>query len=82
MDSDTKATDYDLIAAKKAAYKRLASRGGRNLLAKELGITPGAISQWPKVPAERLRDVCRITGAQPHEVRPDLFDPPGDERAA
>jgi DNA-binding transcriptional regulator YdaS (Cro superfamily) len=28
------------------------------------------------VPAERVRDVARITGLKPHELRPDLYPPP------
>lgn len=58
-------------------------RGRRNKLAAALGISPGAISQWEKVPAERLGDVSRATGIPPEELRPDIFVPaPAPERAA
>lgn len=42
-------------------------------LARSLGITHGAISQWDQVPAERVLDVERITGISRHELRPDIF---------
>ncbi|ESW92674.1 helix-turn-helix domain-containing protein [Mesorhizobium sp. M0045] len=48
-------------------------RGRRNKLAAALGIFPGAISQWKKVPAERLGDISRFTGISPEELRPDIF---------
>lgn len=43
-------------------------------LARELGITRGAVAQWEKVPAERLGAVARVTGIQPNILRPDLFE--------
>jgi len=42
-------------------------------LARRLGITRSAISQWDKVPAERIGEVSRITGLPPQVLRPDLF---------
>lgn len=36
-------------------------------------ITPQAISQWKRVPAERVLDVERISGVPRHELRPDLY---------
>jgi len=40
------------------------------------GITSQAVSQWRKVPAERVLDLERITGIPRHEIRPDLYPPP------
>lgn len=48
-------------------------RGRRSLLAAECGITHGAISQWDRVPAERVLAVSRLTGIPPEELRPDIF---------
>ncbi|MCF6120861.1 MAG: helix-turn-helix domain-containing protein [Mesorhizobium sp.] len=48
-------------------------RGRRNKLATALGINPGAISQWERVPAERLGDISRFTGIPLEELRPDIF---------
>lgn len=51
-------------------------RGRRTLLAANLGITPGALSQWAQVPPERALDVERITGISRHELRPDVYGKP------
>ena len=37
-------------------------RGRRIALATGLGVTAGAVSQWDRVPAERVLDVERLTG--------------------
>lgn len=42
-------------------------------LAREIGITRGAVAQWEKVPAERIGDVSRVTGIPFDRLRPDLF---------
>ncbi len=42
-------------------------------LAREIGITRGAVAQWDKVPAERIGDVARVTGIPFSVLRPDLF---------
>jgi DNA-binding transcriptional regulator YdaS (Cro superfamily) len=48
--------------------------GGPAALAKALGgITSQAVSQWKKVPAERVLDVERITGISRRDLRPDVF---------
>lgn len=49
--------------------------GGPAALAKAMGgvMTPQAVSQWKKIPAERVLDVERITGISRHELRPDVF---------
>lgn len=50
-----------------------AERGRLTRLSKALSITTGAISQWEKVPAERMGDVSRETGIPVQELRPDIF---------
>lgn len=42
-------------------------------LAREIGITRGAVAQWERVPAERMVDVSRVTGIPLQMLRPDLF---------
>ena len=50
-------------------------RGLRFKVAKALGITHGAVSQWRRVPAERVIDVERLTGVPRYRLRPDLYPP-------
>lgn len=51
-----------------------AEHGRRVRLAIALEITPGAISQWDRVPADRLTKISEITGIPREELRPDLYD--------
>lgn len=50
-----------------------AVRGRRAILASELQINQGAVSQWDRVPSERVLEVERVTGISRHELRPDLY---------
>lgn len=43
-------------------------------LARELKLTRGAVAQWEKVPAERLREVAIATNLPVQVLRPDLFE--------
>ena len=59
--------------------------GGAAGLSRKLNnaITPQAISQWRKVPAERAMAVSEATGVPLHELRPDVFPaPPKQEMAS
>jgi len=49
-------------------------RGRRIKLALALGVTPGAVSQWTRVPVERIDEIERITGIPRNELLPELFD--------
>jgi DNA-binding transcriptional regulator YdaS (Cro superfamily) len=51
-----------------------AERGRASNLAAGLGITPGALVHWKRVPAERVCEVSRLTGISKKELRPDLFE--------
>ncbi len=48
-------------------------RGLKTRIARRLGITHGAVSQWRQVPAERVLDIERETGIPRHQLRPDLY---------
>jgi hypothetical protein len=48
-------------------------RGLAIRISRELGITHGAVSQWRRVPAERVLDVERLTGIERHVLRPDIY---------
>lgn len=36
------------------------------------GLTPQAVSQWTRVPEDRLEKVAELTGYSPAQLRPDL----------
>ncbi|WP_232474804.1 pyruvate kinase [Neoroseomonas rubea] len=56
-----------------------ARRGAITKIATELGISTAAVSQWKRVPDERVLDVARILGMPPTQLRPDLTEPPRPE---
>lgn len=55
-------------------------RGRGSELARELGVTPGAISQWAdsQVPAERIFKVSEITKIPVGLLRPDMLPQSGE----
>lgn len=56
--------------------------GGVVSLSRELGIKHTALYSWKRVPAERVRDISRITGLSPNDIRPDIFGARKAEPAA
>lgn len=57
-------------------------RGRLTQLAQALGIGSNAISQWERVPAERVIDVERATGIPRNQLRPDIYPVAQPEDAA
>lgn len=47
--------------------------GGVSKLAKHLNLTRQSVSQWDKVPLKYVREIARITGLTPAELRPDIY---------
>lgn len=62
--------------------KAIAAAGTRTKLASKLGITLGAISQWERIPINRVHQVESITGVSRHVLRPDFFGPETSKRRA
>ncbi|MGO4439613.1 transcriptional regulator [Rhizobium sp. RAF56] len=58
--------------------------GGPGELARRLGISIQAVSQWKKVPGERVLAVERATGVSRSSLRPDLYpqEPSASEMAS
>lgn len=57
-----------------ALAKAKKNAGGTAALARALRkITSQAISQWRRVPAERVLEVERATSVSRHELRPDIY---------
>jgi DNA-binding transcriptional regulator YdaS (Cro superfamily) len=48
-------------------------RGLAISISREIGITHGAVSQWRRVPIERVAVVERLTGIPREVLRPDIF---------
>ncbi|HEY4251225.1 MAG TPA: pyruvate kinase, partial [Roseomonas sp.] len=59
----------------------LGQRGAVTRIAQGLGISTAAVSQWRRVPDDRVLEVARILGVTPQDVRPDLA-PEDAEQAA
>lgn len=59
-------------------------RGNLTRLAREIGVSHSTVLGWlaTRVPAERVKAVSAVTGIPPHELRPDVFDPPARAEVA
>jgi DNA-binding transcriptional regulator YdaS (Cro superfamily) len=53
--------------------KAIKKAGGINALARKLGISGQAVQQWRRVPADRVKEIERLTGVARAQLRPDLF---------
>ena len=49
-------------------------------IARGLGLSRAAITKWPRVPAERVVAVEKITGIPRQLLRPDLWSTPRHRR--
>lgn len=55
--------------------------GGPVIVARELGLTHGAVSQWRRVPAQHVVKMAMLAGIPAHQIRPDVFPAPQPEAA-
>ncbi len=56
--------------------------GGQSSAATRIGVKRTTLAMWlnkGRVPATRIRQVCKATGLTPEQIRPDLFS---DDAAA
>jgi DNA-binding transcriptional regulator YdaS (Cro superfamily) len=37
-------------------------------------LSPQAVSQWKRIPQERVRKIAELTGVSPAQLRPDLAE--------
>lgn len=58
---------------KAAVTRAIEAAGGTTVLADKLGITQPSVSQWGKIPVERVLDIERLTGIPRHDLRPDIY---------
>ena len=56
-----------------ALQKAIHAVGSGKALARRIGVTPQALSQWTQVPPRRVLDVVRASGVPRRELRPDLY---------
>ncbi|QAZ45922.1 Cro/CI family transcriptional regulator [Mesorhizobium sp. Pch-S] len=59
----------------------VAAVGGASALSRHLQITPQAVVQWKKCPADRVLEVERLSGISRHALRPDIFGPAPEQAA-
>ena len=64
---------YHSIERDEALEELLQRRMMVTTLARALGLTTGAVSQWRRVPERHLAAVARITRVSKRQLRPDLY---------
>jgi TorA maturation chaperone TorD len=64
-----------------ALQQAIDAAGGISELARKIGIAQPSVSNWSRVPAERVAAVAEITGIDRTELRPDLFDPSAEMKS-
>src|SRR5450631_2719627 len=59
-----------------------AAGGGVGELARQIGISQPSVSNWTRIPAERVLLVEASTGVDRKVLRPDLYGPPEQNQEA
>lgn len=65
-----------------ALSRAIDALGGPSAAGRAVGVSPQAIAQWKRAPAERVLELERLTGVSRHALRPDVFGPEPAEAAA
>jgi DNA-binding transcriptional regulator YdaS (Cro superfamily) len=73
--------DIPGMSDSKEALRRAVDKLGLVGIARSLGISKQAVSQWEEVPPLRVLEVERLSGVPRHELRPDLYPAPAEVRA-
>jgi len=47
--------------------------GGPSAVGRAIGISPQAVGQWRRVPAERVLALAGLSGWPPNRIRPDIY---------
>lgn len=68
-------TDHSALSPEDALALAIKRANGTSRLADLIGVTSQAISQWTRVPVERVLDVERETGVHRSAQRPDIYPP-------
>ena len=71
-----------LMDSKSALERAIELAGGQTALAKAIGVTTQAVSQWIEVPPLRVLQVERASGVSRSDLRPDLYPAEPEEARA
>lgn len=75
-------SDQTLISEPETALA-IEKAGGASAVGRALGISPQAVGQWKRVPAERVIAVEGLSGVARYRIRPDIYPAPAEpERVA
>ena len=64
-----------------AVDRAIEKAGGASAVARAFGISPQAVGQWKRIPAERVLALEALSGISRHLLRPDIY-PATEGRAA
>lgn len=54
----------------------ITAAGGPSAVGRAFGISPQAVGQWKRVPAERVLALEALSGVPRHSIRPDIYPAP------
>lgn len=59
----------------------IAKAGGPSAVGRALGVSPQAVSQWSRVPPNRVIALENLSGVPRHRIRPDIYPAPSEREA-